>query len=91
LGLCPPIHGFIDDACLTHLTGLQRQRLLLRLVYDIHAVSIRLAGRIWGVVRRSFAPYRASTSRTQKVVYLPSNLSHIMSSPSSRLSITYTT
>jgi hypothetical protein len=95
-GFLPPLAGLLDDASLGHLTPLQRQRLLRRLANDCHAASIRLAGRIWGIVRRSFSSSSyyndpTTTAARQKTVHLPSILSHITSSPTSRISITHAT
>jgi hypothetical protein len=88
MGLVPQVANFLNNTSLKHLTPLQHQRLLRRLANDCHAISIRLAGRIWGIVRRSFSPYQTNPSATQqKTVHLPPILSHITSSPASRLSI----
>jgi hypothetical protein len=94
-GLLPPLATLIDDTSLGSLTALQHRRLLRRLANDCHAASIRLACRIWGIVRRSFSPYRHNittpTQQQQKTVHLPSILSHVTSSPASRLIIIHDT
>jgi hypothetical protein len=63
---------------------------------DCHAASIRLAGRIWGIVHHSFSPYRHNIAtptqqQQQKTVHLPSILSHVTSLPASRLTIIHDT
>jgi hypothetical protein len=92
MGLVPRVASFLNHASLKHLTPLQHQRLLRRLANDCHATSIRLAGRVWGIVRRSFSPYHTDpSSTTKKMVHLPPILSHITSSPTSRLSVVHST
>ncbi|KAF8238772.1 hypothetical protein L208DRAFT_208630 [Tricholoma matsutake] len=75
-------------ALLAHLTTLQCKWLLLRLANDCHMISIRLAARIWGIVRHSFSPYH-SLPPARKIIYLPASLSHITTSPNSHISITH--
>lgn len=74
-GLIPMIT--LNDAYIPHLSVMQRNRLQQRLAHDCHSASIRLASRIWGIVRRSFSPY--SSSRPRKQITLPHQLSHITS------------
>jgi hypothetical protein len=90
-GLLPPLVGHLDDESLGHLTSLQHQRLLRRLANDCHTTSVHLAGRIWGIVRRSFSPYHTASTAPPKTVNLPSILSHIVPSPTSHLSIVHST
>ncbi|KAF8964936.1 hypothetical protein BDZ97DRAFT_1659533 [Flammula alnicola] len=86
LGVIPPIQLPTGDI-LQHLTEVQRHRLHQRLTDDCHVTAIRLAARIWGIVRRTFSPFSTS-SRPTKSISLPHHLSHIVSS-SHRLTIAY--
>ncbi|KAF8169247.1 hypothetical protein BJ912DRAFT_862213 [Pholiota molesta] len=74
---------------LPHLSDIQLQRIHQHISNDLHSSAIKLAGRIWGIVRRSFSPFHP-TARKPTVLTLPSHLSHITTS-STRLSIKYTT
>jgi hypothetical protein len=62
-----PLKGFLNDVSLGHL---QHKRLLRRLANNCHTMSIRLAGRILGIVRCSFSPHLPTSATPQKIVHL---------------------
>ncbi|KAF8223034.1 hypothetical protein L208DRAFT_565417 [Tricholoma matsutake] len=50
---------------------MQRQRLVRRLASDGHTTSMRLAGRVWGIVRRRFAPHKPQTKENHYITIFP--------------------
>jgi len=86
LGLIPDIRNLLQLQHLSHLSNTQTERLLTRLTSAIHTNFIHLAGRIWGRMRCSNRQHAAPPAKT---IPLPSILSHIRSSPLSKVAITY--
>ncbi|KAF8164190.1 hypothetical protein BJ912DRAFT_864156 [Pholiota molesta] len=82
-GIIPKIN--LEPHNLPHLSNIQLQRMHQHISNDFHSIAIKLAGRIWGIVRRTFSPFQSSP-KSPTVLTLPSHLSHITTS-STRLSI----
>ncbi|KAF8959911.1 hypothetical protein BDZ97DRAFT_1835533 [Flammula alnicola] len=86
LGVIPPLS--LPSERMQSITALQQQRLCRNLAHEFHFSAIHLTARIWGIVRRTF-PTFSSSSKSPKTLTLPNHLSHIISSSSSRLRISY--
>jgi vacuolar-type H+-ATPase subunit F/Vma7 len=82
-GVIPKID--LETHNLPHLSHTQLQRIHQHISNDFHSTAIKLARRIWGIIRQTFSPFQSS-SKTPTVLTLPSHLSHITTS-STRLSI----
>ena len=81
IGLLPPIERTLNREKLSHLSGLQRHNLLVKISLVLHTGMIRLAGRIWAKAR-SFSFKISHPSRPRSVLSLPSHLNHIKPSSS---------
>ncbi|KAF5367841.1 hypothetical protein D9615_010570 [Tricholomella constricta] len=79
-GVLPDIDDITRDLNLTSLPSLKVERLRLRIAATWHTTLIRLAGRIWGIVKRASSPSPPSSpeNRNRKpLISLPPHLSYI--------------
>ncbi|KAF5377888.1 hypothetical protein D9615_006803 [Tricholomella constricta] len=90
-GLIPELDDISRDVNDASLTALQVQRLRLRISTLWHTACIRLAGRIWGIVKRSQRERVLLPSHPPPHhISLPSHLSHSISvSPSNKFTVSF--
>ncbi|KAF5376641.1 hypothetical protein D9615_007876 [Tricholomella constricta] len=91
-GVLPDIDDITSDLTRTSLPAAKLQRLRLRIAATWHTAFIRLAGRIWGIVKRAASQHPSPPPENhirKPLITLPSHLSHIaLITTSQKFSIT---
>ncbi|RDB16505.1 hypothetical protein Hypma_002957 [Hypsizygus marmoreus] len=76
-GVLPDMNDITRDLNNAPLPATKVERLRHNIANTWHTHLIRLAGRIWGIVRRTHSPSPDTKQTTKTIISLPTHLSHI--------------